>query len=143
MNIHEGTYLMWFSRFGATECHAMPSIEDCYDLALMLEDAETYVFDQYGVLGEVEKVGEGVVPDDEWERGLEEYRAVEVAECQASSEAIPRDAGAIDIRRPGRGWAFSLVSSPSVNDLRSEEARLAALLGRDRVQLRLYKEAQP
>lgn len=38
------TYLMWFRRFGCLEMVVQTSLEDCLDLALMLDDADTAVF---------------------------------------------------------------------------------------------------
>lgn len=59
--INSDSYIMWFTRYRYPEMHVMDCIEDCYDLDWMLEDAESAVFDQYGILSAVERVGQGVI----------------------------------------------------------------------------------
>ena len=104
-------YLMWFSRFGNPHLVKQYHLEDCYELDDMLDDAETEVFDQYGVLNCVEHIGNGVIPDDEYEAGLDRWRAEIDAEVQEIYErAVKRVAFIcrIEVRPPGElhtsGW---------------------------------------
>ena len=105
-------YLMWFSRFGNPHLVKQYHLEDCYELDDMLDDAETEVFDQYGVLNCVEHIGSGVIPDDEYDAGLDRWQAERDAEIGEAYDRLDaaraRPVRAIDIRTPGElhtsGW---------------------------------------
>lgn len=68
-------YVMRFTRYGHPEEHTRDSLTECLHLANFLEDCGTWDFDQYGILEEVECVGRGVIPDDEWDQILEVFQA--------------------------------------------------------------------
>lgn len=95
------TYLMWFSRHGLPHLVTQYWLDDCYDLKRMLNNADTHVFDQYGVLSHVEHIERGVIPRDEWEAGLEEYiKQAEAEEADARATATPTARGEISVRPP-------------------------------------------
>ena len=130
---------MWFSRFGNPHLVKQYSLEDCYELDDMLDDAETEVYDQYGVLNCVEHIGNGVIPDDEYDAGLDRWQAERDAEREEAYErAVKRAAFTyrIDIRTPSElradGWeAYSVYA----NQARAERdlLMLRDALGDDRV----------
>ena len=114
-------------------------LEDCYELDDMLDDAETEVFDQYGVLNCVEHVIHGIIPDDQWEAGIALWRTERDAELEDVYErAVKRVAFTyrIDIRTPSElhtsGWE---VYSVYANQSRAERdlLMLRDALGDDRV----------
>lgn len=130
---------MWFSRFGNPHLVKQYSLEDCYELDDMLDDAETEVFDQYGVLNCVEHIGNGVIPNDEYDAGLDLWRAERDAEIEEAYErAVKRAAFTyrIDIHTPSElhtsGWE---VYSVYANQARAEcdLLTLRDALGDDRV----------
>lgn len=132
---------MWFSRFGNPHLVKQYSLEDCYELDDMLDDAETEVFDQYGVLNCVEHIGNGVIPDDEYDDGLDRWRHERDLEFEEAYERAVKRAVftyRIDIRTPGElhtsGWE---VYSVYANQARAERdlLMLRDALGDDRVRL--------
>lgn len=144
--IHIGTHIMWFTRYGSPEMHVMESLEDCYDLAWMLEDADTAVFDQYGILTAVEHVGHGVITDDQWESGLKSFMAQRRVELEKYMQRNPRPkaVGCIEIQstdqssRRGR-WVHE-ASYSTLDVLQSELDRLQAILPQSRVRSRIFKQ---
>lgn len=137
-------YLMWFMRFGSTNLVTQSSLEDCYELEYMLDNADTSVFDQYGVLRSVEHVETGIVPDNEWDAGLEKY--IEKCKREDAKEAVksprPRAAGRININPPeGFRSPFSATYRTYINEdeMFREYHTLSSALG-DRVSLDLYTE---
>lgn len=152
MSIQKGQIVMWFTRYGSTEMHFVDDLEEAYDLAWMLEAAETCVFDQYGCLGEVEVIGWGAIPEAEWDRSLEQHKARKTAEREAeqaakraAGEVTPRPYGVVDVLPPdvkdrqNYGAAHGLVTAYSSEELDAEAARVTELLGADRVRTRIYK----
>lgn len=137
-------FLMWFTRYGSPHLVPQPTLEDCLDLARMLDDAETYVFDQYGVLDCVEQVGYAVIPDDVWDEFFDKY-----CEEQNAIEAEERDkrgpnpyVGMIYVRPPnpesGKRRTFSEELYGQYTDasrMNADYAMLAKGLGEDRVVL--------
>ena len=132
-------YLMWFSRFGNPHLVKQYYLEDCYELDDMLDDAETEVYDQYGVLNCVEHVVHGIIPDDEYDAGLDRWRHERDLEFEDAYErAFKRGAFTyrIDIRTPSElhtsGWE---VYSVYANQSRAERdlLMLRDALGDDRV----------
>lgn len=130
---------MWFSRFGNPHLVKQYYLEDCYELDDMLDDAETEVFDQYGVLNCVEHVVHGIIPDDQWEAGIALWRTERDDELEEVYErAFKRGAFTyrIDIRTPDElhtsGWE---VYSVYANQSRAERdlLMLRDALGDDRV----------
>ena len=130
---------MWFSRFGNPHLVKQYSLEDCYELDDMLDDAETEVYDQYGVLNCVEHVVHGIIPDDEYDAGLDRWRHERDLEFEDAYErAVKRAAFTyrIDIRTPSElrtsGWE---VYSVYANQARAERdlLMLRDALGDDRV----------
>lgn len=130
---------MWFFRFGNPHLVKQYYLEDCYELDDMLDDAETEVFDQYGVLNCVEHVIHGIIPDDQWEAGIALWRTERDAELEEVYErAFKRGAFTyrIDIRTPSElhtsGWE---VYSVYANQSRAERdlLMLRDALGDDRV----------
>lgn len=95
-------YLMWFMRFGVPHLERQSTLEDCLDLAHMLEDADTYTYDQYGVLNCIEHVETGIIDPDEWDRLREEYatRLQQEYEEEKRSGGSPEIAGWINVRPP-------------------------------------------
>lgn len=83
-------YLMWFMRFGSPHLVTKYTLEDCYDLDLVLEDSEIHVMDSYGVLNCVEHIETGVISDEDWDKGLEAYR--EQLEKEAEEERADKPA---------------------------------------------------
>jgi len=137
------TYLMWFSRYGSPHIEQQPTLEDCYDLDVYLENAEMWEFDQYGVLVAVENVGEGVVPDDVYEAGLDAYRARQDKELAANPAKVNEPVGTIYIRTPDKH------ARPYANEaqyctyydktiLEREKERLTNALGANRVRVQQY-----
>ena len=130
---------MWFSRFGNPHLVKQYYLEDCYELDDMLDDAETEVYDQYGVLNCVEHVVHGIIPDDQWEAGIALWRTERDTELEEVYErAFKRGAFTyrIDIRTPDElrtsGWE---VYSVYANQSRAERdlLMLRDALGDDRV----------
>lgn len=131
-------YLMWFTRYGLPHLVAQDSIEDCYDLEWTLNNADTATFDQYGVLNYVEHIGRGVIPDEEWDAGLEEYIETVEAEEAAEREANPPTGyGQIGVRPPAGHRHATLWSVCQTfrdrDQMRETVAWLADELGEDRV----------
>lgn len=133
-------YLMWFSRFGNPHLVKQYYLEDCYELDDMLDDAETEVYDQYGVLNCVEHIDNGVIPDDEYDAGLDRWRAERDAELEGAYDRLG-DARAhpvrrIDIRTPGEvrtsGWEVYNMYSDAARAER-DLLMLRDALGDDRV----------
>lgn len=144
--IHIGTHIMWFTRYGSPEMQVMESLEDCYDLAWMLEDAEMAVFDQYGSLSAVEHVGHGVIADDLWDSGLEAFKALRRVELERSRQRSPslKAVGCIEIQSADQsphlgGWVHE-SSYYSLDELTAELYRLRAILPGSRVRLRVFKQ---
>lgn len=143
-NFQPGDYVMWFTRYGCTETRVMDSLEDCYDLAWMLEDAEACVFGQYGCFCAVEKVGEGVIPNDVWDAGLEAYQKRVTARREAKREEnpAPKPAGAIYVYSPNkherRFGSAHFANAYSVEDFNEKRDRATELFGADRVDFRWY-----
>lgn len=130
---------MWFSRFGNPHLVKQYNLEDCYELDDMLDDAETEVFDQYGVLNCVEHIGNGVIPDDEYDAGLDRWCAERDAEFEEAYERAFKRAAftyRIDIRAPSElhtsGWEpYSVYANQSRAEL--DLLMLRDALGDDRV----------
>ncbi|WP_261949517.1 hypothetical protein [Rhodococcus sp. T9N] len=145
--IQIGTYIMWFAqRYGAPEMHIMDSVDDCYSLARMLEDADTAVFDQYGILSAVEHVGHGVIADDQWNLGFEAFKAQRQTELEQSMQRsqIPKAVGCIEIRSAYQfarlgGWVHE-ASYSSLDTLTAELDRLQAILPASRVRSRIFRQ---
>lgn len=145
--INSGSYIMWFTRYRSPEMHVRDSIEECYDLEWILEEADTAVFDQYGVLSMVECVGQGVIDRDEWNRGLEAFKARRRAEIERHDLANPRPhaVGCIEIQSADSdvrfgGWVY-LARFFSLEDLNSELVRLRTILPEHRVRSRVFEKA--
>ena len=138
-------FLMWFTRYGSPHLVPQPTLEDCLDLMRMLDDAETYVFDQYGVLDCVEQVGYAVIPDDVWDELLDKYceeQAAIEAEERAKRGPNPAYVGMIYVRPPnpesGKRRTFSEELYGQYTDasrMNADYAMLAKGLGEDRVVL--------
>lgn len=147
MNVKPGDYIMWFTRYGSTEARTEFDIESCYELAHMLDDCESAIFDQYGCLGAVEKVGEGVIPDAVWERGFAAWKARVQAEYEAelaAEEPRPKVIGSIEVAPPdGRerrfGW-YPMGNATTIEDLEAKHQRAIELFGDDRVRVRKYNK---
>lgn len=146
MNVKPGDYIMWFTRYGSTESHVVDDLEECFELADMLENAESCVFDQWGCLGDVEIAGQGVISGDEWYRGLAEFQAKRAREYEARRAVTkdePKPIGAVYVFPPaGRNRTYGgghFASGYSVDDLESKRAQAAKLFGEDRVSVRMYK----
>jgi len=130
---------MWFSRFGNPHLVKQYSLEDCYELDDMLDDAETEVYDQYGVLNCVEHVVHGIIPDDEYDAGLDRWRHERDLEFEDAYERGVKRAGftyRIDIRTPSElhtsGWeVYSVYSSQATAE--HDLLMLRDALGDDRV----------
>lgn len=144
--IHIGTHIMWFTRYGSPEMQVMESLEDCYSLAWMLEDADTAVFDQYGSLSAVEHVGHGVIADDQWESGLKSFMAQRRVELEKSMQRNPslKAVGCIEIQSADQsphlgGWVHE-SNYYSLDELTAELYRLRAILPESRVRLRVFKQ---
>lgn len=129
-------YLMWFSRFGSPHLVTQDSIEDCYDLDIMLDDAETWFFDQYGCLDCVEHIGQGIIPDDQWEQGLEEYARDQAATPPPTRESAT--VGAINVQSPpihnARMWETYRTYSDR-DQMQADYSWLREKLGDDRVRM--------
>lgn len=95
-------YLMWFMRYGQTHLVIQDCIEDCYDLEIMLDDAEMHVFDQYGCLDRVEHLVSGIIDSDVWETGLEEYKEElkKEKEKERKNDTTPKLIGTILLAPP-------------------------------------------
>ena len=143
----DGSYIMWFTRYGCAEMRSQYSLEDCYELAWMLEDAESCVFDQYGCLNSVERIGVGEIPDGEWEQGFEAFREGKRAVAEKQLEAQPKPYGAVEILPPGKRDRFGTwVHAATVYgalELDEEFFRLKGLFGAERVRTRTYVQQVP
>ena len=131
---------MWFSRFGNPHLVKQYYLEDCYELDDMLDDAETEVYDQYGVLNCVEHIDNGVIPDDEYDAGLDRWRAERDAEIEGDhihlENARAHPIRRIDIRTPDplrtSGWETYSVYADAARAER-DLLMLRDALGDDRV----------
>lgn len=138
---------MWFTRYGSSHLEVRDSIEDCYELAWMLEDCDSSTFDQYGCLDVVEKVGHGVIDEDAFDAGLEAHKARRHAEHEerVARGDIARPVGCVEIFPPTSNPRFNawVEAGTAYTDeaLRIREAELIAALGADRVRTRIYKTA--
>ena len=138
-------FLMWFTRFGSPHLVLQSTLEDCLDLARVLDDADTYVFDQYGVLNCVEQVGYAVIPDDVWDELFDKYceeQAAIEAEEHAKRGPNPKYVGMIYVQPPnpesGKKRSFSKELYGRYTDasrMNEDYAMLAKGLGEDRVVL--------
>lgn len=133
---------MWFMRYGNPHLVKKYHLEDCYELDDMLDDAETEVFDQYGVLNCVEHIDSGVIPDDEYDAGLDRWQAERDAEIETAynrlEAARARPVRRIDIRTPDKlhtsGWETYNVYTGAARAER-DLLMLRDALGDDRVRL--------
>ena len=128
-------YLMWFTRFGNPHLQTMWRLDDCYDLAYALDNADTATFDSYGILDYVEHVTLGVIPEGEWDAGLAEYIKVARLEYAAEQKANP-SLGEIRISAPpamrSHGWETYRTYTDEAK-MMSEYSALAGSLGPERV----------
>ncbi|QDH92370.1 hypothetical protein SEA_SPOOKY_105 [Gordonia phage Spooky] len=137
-------YLMWFTRFGLSHLEIHFHLDDCYDLELMLDDCDTHIFDQYGILDQVEEctdTGSRIIPDDEWETGMEAYRKRRDAEAAArrAKNPPPKPYGHISIRTPGSGRTVAsgweqLTTCSTEDEFNRVRDLWTARLGASRVQ---------
>jgi hypothetical protein len=142
-------YLMWFARYGSTEVREEYDITDCYDLDWMLDDADSAIFDQYGILCEVEEItddGSRIIPDDEWEQGLEAYKAKVRAEREAKATPRPKPHGQVLIYPPFAedgpnrsviNWV-DVCTAYNATELELLRERWALQIGDERVKVRVF-----
>lgn len=137
-------YLMWFSRFGLPHLETQYWLDDCYDLKRMLDNADTATYDQYGSLNYVEHIERGVIPDEEWEEGFNNYMSmVEAEEAEERATNPPAAYGEISVRPPAGHHHATLWSEYRTfrdrDQMRATAAWLADELGENRVTSHWYE----
>src|SRR5690606_33742698 len=105
VTITKGSYLLWFARYGHLEFRQMDSVDEAVELVVSLRDADTAVFDQYGVAEALECVGKGVVED--FDRLCDEYEERRAAEAEAARKERARE---LEENPPGP--RYSICVSP-------------------------------
>lgn len=153
MSVVEGSYLLWFAKFGSLEFQQMDTVEDAVELVVRLRDQSTSMaeYDQYGSPDALERVGSGVVEDFfelcdareeqqarervEWLKGRERERTQNPGPRFDILITPPKDLSPFLWRYPGH-----LVGDLDGEAVITERDRLEALFGRERVTVRQRAE---
>ncbi len=155
MTIVEGSYLLWFAKFGHLEFQHMDTLEDAVELVVRLRDQSTSMaeVDEYGVPDALERVGSGVIEDffelcdareeqnaREWAEELkarERARSANPGPRYSLQLSPPADLSPFLSRFPGH-----LIGGLDGEAVIVERDRLEALFGRDRVTVRQERPAE-
>lgn len=150
--IAEGSYLLWFAKFGHLEFQQMDTLEDAVELVVRLRDQSTTMaeVDEYGVPDALERVGSDVVEDffelcdareeqnaREWAEELKRARSVNPGPRYSIQLSPPAELSPFLPRSPGH-----LVGGLDGEQVIVERDRLEALFGRDRVTVRQERPAE-
>jgi hypothetical protein len=147
MSIVEGSYLLWFAKFGHLEFRQMDCLEDAVELVVRLRNQSTSMaeYDEYGSADALERVGSGVVEDffDLCDQREEQNAREWAEELKARKRAkdpgphfeirITPPAGLSPHLSRGTEWLVGGLDGEAVI---VERDRLEALFGRDRVTVR-------
>jgi hypothetical protein len=148
MTYRKGEYLMWFTRYGSVVPEHHETLDDCIELAVLLDDCDTSTFDSHGCSQAVERIGYGLVSDfdervDEAIK-LKEARWAAAAERRKSEQAIKKGPlFTVSLKKPESMGAKHLSSFPTAiahgltnDEVIAERDRLEELFGADRVVVR-------
>lgn len=149
MTIVEGSYLLWFAKYGSLEFQQMDSLEDAIELVVQLRDQSTTMaeYDQYGSPDQLERVGSGAVENffdlcDEREQQLERERGERRKAREREKTAKPGPRYSIELSAPASlsphlsRYPQHLIGGLNGEQVITERDRLEALFGRDRVTVR-------
>lgn len=147
MTIVEGSYLLWFAKFGSLEFREMDDIEEAVELVVRLRDQSIsmHEYDEYGSPDCLECVGRGIVEGffdrcDALEEQQERERQQWLVERERAQTAGPRYS--ISLSAPAgksphlRRTPVHLVGGLDGEAVIVERDRLEALFGRDRITVR-------
>jgi hypothetical protein len=146
MTYRKGEYLMWFTRYGSVVHEHHETLDDCIELAVLLDDCDTSTFDSHGCWEAVERIGYGLVGDFsgrvEEAIKLKEARWAEAAE-KRKREQVAKEGPlfTIALKRPDLSEiskrmgsyptriAWGLTNTEAI----AERDRLEELFGADRI----------
>jgi hypothetical protein len=154
VSVVEGSYLLWFAKFGSLEYRRMDSIEDAVELVVRLRDQSTsmHEYDEYGSADFLERVGHGVVEDffdrcDAFEEQQERERQQRQAERKRERAAGSGPRYSIYVTAPKGSphlyrYPQYLTGGLDGEAVIIERDRLESLFGRERITVRQEQQAE-
>jgi hypothetical protein len=143
----KGEYLMWFTRYGSVVPEHHETLDDCIELAVLLDDCDTSTFDSHGCWEAVERIGYGLVSDfdERVDEAIKLKEARWAAATERRTEKVVKEGPlfTISLKKPESMSAKHLSSFPTAiahgltnAEVIAERDRLEELFGKDRVVVR-------